>query len=177
MPSVHVLFHRFGIASLILLSSCQALGAIRNDEFVAYRVKGDWPTDVYELARDELTQGGPEIIGPGRLQSEFRGQIFRCDDQNYLCYVSGLVVAIPRSGSPASWTAGRNECRVLDAPALLADRVVRILCRVDTSHSVEFSYSRERGIISYRRQCPMCIAGEYELVGQIGLFSSSETHR
>jgi hypothetical protein len=146
----------------------------RQADYVGYRASGDWRTDTYELSRDELTQGGPEILGPARRLSEFGGPIFRCNDPNYFCYVTGLVVAIPRSGSAAFWTVGRVECRVLDAPGLLPDRVVRILCRRDASNSVEFSYSRARGIISYRRQCPMCFSGEYDLVGQTGLFAATE---
>ena len=159
--------------SLSALHAPTQSAEMRPTDYVGYRARGDWRTDTYELSRDELTQGGPEILGPGRLASEFRGPLFRCGDPAYFCYLNGLTVAIPRSGSPAFWIAGSNECRVLDAPRLLPDREVRIECRTDPSHAVQFTYSRLRGIISYRRQCPMCFTGEYDLVGQIGLFAST----
>lgn len=161
------------IVSLLLLVSCQATALSGpHSEFIGYRAQKSMLTEVYETTRNWVTVGGPEILGPRRFYNEFAGSIQSCSDAEFHCFLSGLRVAVPREDARGAWTAGGHECRVLDAPELLPDRTVRILCRTNEEQSVEFSYSRQRGILSYRRQCPGCFAGEYVLVTETGLFAS-----
>lgn len=160
-----------------VLTSCQstAIGS-RHQEFIGYRAQNSMLTEVYEMDLSLHTGGGPNILGPGRFRHEFAGPIYSCADAQYYCFLSVLRVAVPRTGTASSWTAGGHACRVLDSPILSPDRPVRILCRSNEQYSVEFTFERRRGILSYRRQCPGCFAGEYVLVTETGLFASPGQH-
>jgi hypothetical protein len=160
-----------------VLTSCQstAIGS-QHQEFIGYRAQNSMLTEVYEMDLTWSTGGGPEILGPGRFRHEFAGPIDSCADAQYYCFSSTLRLAVPRTGTASSWTAGGHACRVLDSPILSPDRPVRILCRTNEQYSVEFTFERRRGILSYRRQCPGCFAGEYVLATETGLFASPGVH-
>jgi len=161
------------IATCLALVSCQSVAAgVDPAEFIGYHSRDGWRVEVFETNRDKVTFGGEEILGPGRHHSEFSGPIESCADAEFYCYASVLRVAIPRAGTARSWAAHGIECEVLNAPALAIDRAVEIRCRQGEQYIAEFSYSRQQGIISYRRQCPRCFPDEYVLVGQRGLFAS-----
>lgn len=161
------------IAFCLALLSCQSVvGGVSPQDFIGYHSRDGWRVEVFEIGRNQVTFGGEEILGPGRHHSEFGGPIEACTDTEYYCYASVLRVAIPRTGTAPSWTAHGIECQVLNATGLLPDRPVEIRCRQGEQYVVEFSYSRQRGIISYRRQCPDCFPDEYVLVGPRGLFAS-----
>ena len=160
------------IGLIVALSSNVALWAGQpRQEFIGYRAQTN-ATEVYEMDSNHVTFGGPEILGPRRFQSEFGAMIESCADTQFYCFRTVLRVAVPREGIASSWTAGGHTCQILDSATIPADRIVRIFCRTNAQQSVEFSFSRRRGIVSYRRQCPDCFAGGYVLVTETGLFAS-----
>lgn len=165
------------LALVCVLTSCQstAISGL-GQEFIGYRAQNSMLTEVFEMDLSLSTRGGPEILGPGRFRHEFAGPIESCADAQYYCFSSTLRLAVPRTGTASSWTAGGHACRVLDSPTLSPDRPVRILCRSNEQYSVEFTFERRRGILSYRRQCPGCFDGEYVLATETGLFASPRQH-
>jgi hypothetical protein len=161
------------IAACLALISCQSVAAGADPtDFIGYHSRDGWRVEVFETGEDKVTFGGEEILGPGRHHTEFSGPIESCADTEFYCYASVLRVAIPRAGTARSWIAHGIECQVLNASGLLLDRPVEIRCRQSEQYVVEFLFSRQRGIISYRRQCPRCFPDEYVLVGQRGLFAT-----
>jgi len=168
---------RNAVGLVLMLASCHALAlGDPPQQFIGYRARDNGLTEVYEMTQNRVTFGGPGILGPRRFLSEFGGPIYSCADAQFHCFSSVLRVAVPREGVASSWTAGGNQCRVMDSPELSQDRTIKILCRSSEEQSVEFLFSRQRGILSYHRQCPGCFAGEYVLVTQTGLFASPNEH-
>src|SRR5258705_7884615 len=84
--------------------SCQAISRNeRPQDFIGYQVRNGLLTEVYEAEGDQVTFGGPEILGAGRFQSEFGGTIQSCTSSQFYCFSSVLRIAIPRSGTQSVW--------------------------------------------------------------------------
>jgi len=170
--------NRFSLSLLALpmLLSCAAVetDAGRNSR-IAYQDRTGQRIQLFQLfdqRRQWISTGGRELLRVPPPPTEFSGPINACPDPAYYCFVTGLHVAIPRTGSAPSWSAAGMECNVLDELSLLPDRPVRIRCERSARLAVLFTYSRRRGIISFFRICPNCWEEEFRVIGETGLFAS-----
>lgn len=166
----------FSVLAISSLESCSAaMSAGNRPDFVAYKEVSRASFEVFDFTDNSLTVGGPEILGSGRNLSEFRGPLDPCRDAAFYCYVTGLHVAVPRAGTASSWNADGIQCHIIGGGPLSADQTVRISCRASPRSAVEFSFSRQQGIISYKRLCAQCFEEEYVLIGPRGIFASPST--
>lgn len=156
----------------LLVIGCAGLPPAEASQVIAYGEREHRVFETFDVAAGISSVGGSEILDVPPGTGEFGGPTLSCDDPAYHCFITGLHVAVPKVGSPRSWRAGRNECHVLSDASISDDVPVRILCRPSPQIAVEFSFSRRRGIISYRGLCATCYLGEFELIGERGLFAS-----
>ena len=115
--------------------------------------------------------GGVELQrSPRTAESEFGGPLDPCDDQRFNCLTTGLHIAVPRGEIQERWSVSGLSCEA--EPVAAEETLTRIVCRVDgRESSVNFLYSSNRGVISYRRVCPQCPPEEFVLVGDKGMFA------
>jgi hypothetical protein len=159
-------------ASLSLLAiGCAGLPPIDTAQVIVYSEREHGIFEVFDVATGIRSYGGSEVLEAPPGSGEFGGPTLSCGDPAYHCFITGLHVAVPKAGSPREWRAGRNECRVLSDSDISDDVPVRILCRPSPQIAVEFSFSRSRGIISYRGLCATCYLGEFQLISPRGLFA------
>jgi hypothetical protein len=101
---------------------------------------------------------------------EFGGSLFFCHTQSLYCMNSPLEIAVPRTFPfPPTWGTGDYRCRLLPS-AGSSPGVVSAECRFRGDSATLFEYSRARGVLRYRRVCPDCDDGYYQLSSERGLF-------
>lgn len=152
--------------------ACRALPPAEGSEVIAYEETEHGIVDLFDVPGELTASGGRDILRAGPRSTEFSGPLRPCANPDFYCFVTGLHVAVPKVGTPSSWRADGNECQVVGGGPLASDRTVRVFCRVSAQNAVEFSFSRQRGITSYRRICPDCYQGEFVLIGPRGIFAS-----
>jgi hypothetical protein len=157
------------IPLLLSLASCLSVPAAEG--VIAYAETEHNSFEVFDLRRGWVSFGDRNILTAPLTATDLGGPLDRCNDQDYHCFTTGLHLAVPKTGSPRAWTVGRMECLVIDGLPISADRPVRIRCSRGNIGSVEFSFSRARGVVSYRHFCSDCYLGEFRLVGERGLFA------
>jgi len=126
--------------------------------------------DVYDLGRKWA-----EVRSRNHLNrpTEFGGSLVSCSDERMHCLMSHLEIVVPRHFPfPSTWSAAGYQCRQLQIPVDDAD-IVKAECRIRADQATTFEYSPKRGILRYRRMCPKCRSGAYELLSERGLFPAS----
>jgi hypothetical protein len=124
--------------------------------------------EVYNLAAN--TMG---VHSKTRLDAptEFGGPLLSCSTESLYCVRSGLQIVVPRAFPfPSTWGADAYRCRLV-ATAVPREGIVSAECRFLNDHATLFDYSRARGILRYRRVCPTCEDGYYQLASERGLFA------
>lgn len=158
-----------GAASLL---ACTTVSAEDTQSVITYQETGLEAFEVYDLANAVVVFGDDSILERPPGSAEFSGPLRPCADPDYYCFTTGLHLAVPKMGYPRSWNASGTECQVLDEASISDEMTVRIRCRASAYSTVEFSFSRRQGIVSYRRICPDCYHGEFRLISARGLFAS-----
>jgi hypothetical protein len=126
--------------------------------------------DVYDLVNRE-----GNVRSKSRLDrpTEFGGALDFCNTEILFCMRSYLEIVVPRNFPfPRLWSAAGYECRQLNIPTEASD-VVKAECRLRENWTTTFEYSPTRGVLRYRRICPGCDGGSYELLSERGLFPAS----
>jgi len=158
-------------ALMLSLTSCLSVPAAEGQNVITYAETEHNRFEVFDFRIGWFSTGGSAILAAPPGTTEFGGPLDLCKDSDYHCFTSGLHLAVPKTGSPRAWSVGRMDCSVLDGPSISTDNLVRVRCRRGNIGSVEFSYSRERGVVSYRRLCSDCYLGEFRLISERGLFA------
>jgi hypothetical protein len=173
------------LLALALVPLCLGCGAERKEEHgrssaatppvpaarapgrAVYTHERDDLADVYDLEANALS-----IRSRHRLDrpTEFGGPLIYCSTAALYCLRSGLEVAVPKTDPlPPSWSTAGYECAIVSHDA--AGAAVRVQCRFRGDSATIFDYSRKRGILRYRRVCPRCRDGYFELASPTGLFA------
>lgn len=126
--------------------------------------------DVYDLARNWAS-----VRSKSRLDrsTEFGGHLIFCNTKAMYCLKSYLEIAVPREYPfPPTWNAAGYQCKLLQAE-VEASAVVKAECQLRGNSATAFEYSPQRGVLRYRRICPECGNGYFELISKRGLFTAS----
>lgn len=126
--------------------------------------------DVYDLARNWAS-----VRSKSRLDksTEFGGHLIFCNNETMYCLKSYLEIAVPRKYPfPSTWNAAGYQCRLSQTESD-ASGVVKAECQLRKDSATAFEYSPARGVLRYRRICPECGDGYYELISKRGLFPAS----
>jgi hypothetical protein len=126
--------------------------------------------DVYDLANRWAN-----VRSKSRLDrpTEFGGALDFCNTESLYCLRSYLEIVVPRKFPfPPRWGTAGYKCRQLRSGAN-ASGVVKAECQFRTDSATTFEYSPESGVLRYRRTCPACDNGNYELLSERGLFPAS----
>lgn len=101
------------------------------------------------------------------VRSEFGSVIIFCSNEQFQCLSSFLHVAVPRGRRVKRWQVAGLSCIRLNNMAL-NEAEIRCLYR---DGSVIFTYSEDRGILSYQRICSGCSSSRFVLSSRFGLFA------
>lgn len=126
--------------------------------------------DVYDLTRNWAS-----VRSKSRLDrsTEFGGHLIFCNNEIMYCLKSYLEIVVPRKYPfPSTWSAAGYQCKRLQSEAD-ASGVVKAECQLRKGSATAFEYSPERGVLRYRRICPDCGNGYFELISRRGLFPAS----
>jgi hypothetical protein len=154
---------------LIAIFGCAGHADIqRTHEDIAYRKGQTNVLVVYDLRRQEFGNVSIEYLKKRDLKyGEFGGHLRLCSNQEFLCLVGGIGVAIPTTFSGQErWEFAGNVCR--SSQPLNAGTTAVITCASD-GWSNTVVYSPSLGITSYTTQAEPGI--EYLLVDEEGLFA------
>lgn len=139
---------------------------ILNDYEVIYLKKDTKVIDVYNMSKNWVSSEDISYIENRNYQyGEFGGRLKNCSDEEYFCLVGGISIVIPKQDwSKDKWGRGKVNCEV-EGDASADEK--QVVCQRE-SDFVKFSYSRDRGVLSYVRSKDP--DHEYELYDQKGLF-------
>jgi hypothetical protein len=101
--------------------------------------------------------------------TDIGGVVVDCSTEEFRCFRSGLQVALPRRAPfPAAWSAAGMACRRSNPDE---KQSMRVVCWFGKGWGTEVDFQPGRGITRYRRLCPQCQRGYYNLAGTTGLFA------
>jgi hypothetical protein len=138
------------------------------DEEIIYEVKGGQLVDVFNITQKLVSHETREYLKRrDHNYGEFGGSIEFCSDEIYYCLRGGISVVIPKDiEGKKSWQYLDIKCEALHAAYHgYADEVTCWRWNL----SVTFSYTVEKGILSYRTSWSPELT--YVLIGEKGLFA------
>lgn len=140
------------------------------EEEILYKSENGRNVDVFNLKELWFSQEGVEYVSRRDFQyGEFGGQMEFCSNQDYYCLGGGLNVAVPKNiNGQKEWQFKERDCQAITP--LSRQRQTTIICSFK-GHSKEFTYSPDRGIVSYSYGSQSNGSYKYKLVGEKGLFA------